>query len=148
MLAPPVVSLPLLRWVWGPLSVPYRQGTPAYRLESKTSKTYCHMPYSAGSCLPAREGSSAATSHVAPNPASLLVRALTLPRVPWLWILHPYSGGLRRCHLSCNSGSHLTTREGFGAATCPTALNPASLLGRAPTLPRDMWFSVGRRPQE
>jgi hypothetical protein len=148
MLAPPVVSLPLLRWVRGPLSVPYRQGTPTYRLESKTRKTYYHMPYNTGSCLPAREGSSAATSLVAPNPASLLVRALTLPRVPRLRILHPYSGGLRRCHVSCSSGSRLPTREGFGAATCPTALNPASLLGRAPALPRDLWFSVGRRPQE
>jgi hypothetical protein len=108
--------------------VPCRPGIPAYRLESKTRKTYCHMSYNVRSCLSAREGSGAATCPTALNPASLLRRAPTLPHVPQLQILPPYSGGLRRCHVSCGSGSCLLTWEGSSAATCPTALDPASLL--------------------
>jgi hypothetical protein len=135
MLTPPAVSLPLLRWAQWPLSVPCRLDTPAYRLESNTRKTYCHMPYNAGCCLPVREGSGTATCHVALDPTSLLGRAPMLPHVPRLWILPPCSGGLQRCHMSCCSGSCLPTREGTGAATCPATIDPASLLGRAPTLP-------------
>jgi hypothetical protein len=99
-----------------PLSIPYRPGTPAYRLESKTRKMYCHMPYNIRSCLPAREASDVATCPAAPDPTSLL-------------------GRLRRCHVSCGSESFLPTQEGSGAAICPVALDPASLLGRAPALP-------------
>jgi hypothetical protein len=135
-----------------PGSVPCRPGTPAYRLESKTRKTYCHMPYSARSCLPAREGSSAAMCPTALGPASLLRRAPTLPHVPRLWILPPCLGRLRRyhvfhgsgscllargrCHVSHSSRSCLPVREGSDAVTCPTTPDPASLLERAPTLPR------------
>jgi hypothetical protein len=118
------------------LSVPCRPGTPAYRLESKTRKTYCHMPYITGSCLPAWEGSGAATCSTAPDHASLLGRAPTLPRAPRLRILPLCSGGLWCCHVSYGSGSYLPTREGSGAATCPAALDPASLHERALTLPR------------
>jgi hypothetical protein len=39
-----------------------------------------------------------------------------------------------RCHVSCGSGPRLPI-EGSGAATCPMAPYPASLLRRAPTLP-------------
>jgi hypothetical protein len=99
------------------LSVPCRPGIPAYRLKSKTRrKTYYHMPYSSESCLPAREGSSAATCPMAADLASLLRRALALPRVPWHRPRRP-------------------AWEGFGAAMCLTALDPASLLGRVLTLP-------------
>jgi hypothetical protein len=116
-LALPTSLQPQSRWARGPLSVPCRSGTPAYRLDSKIRKMYCHMPYITGSCLPAREGSDAATCPATLDPASLFGRAPTLPCVPRLRILPPYS-------------------EGSDAAMCPAALDPASLLGRAPMLPR------------
>jgi hypothetical protein len=150
MLTPPAVSLPLPRWTQGPLSVPCRLDTPAYRLESNTRKTYCHMPYNAGCCLPVREGSDTATCHATLDPTSLLGRAPMLPRVPWLWILPPCLGGLWRCHMSCCSRSCLPTQEGTGAAMCPATLDPASLLGRAPALPqyRDAWHLSHHGPQD
>jgi hypothetical protein len=93
-------------------------GYPAYRLKSKTrSKTYCHMPYSSGSRLTAREGSDAATCPTVLDPASLLDRAPALPRVP----LHR---------------THLLAREGFSVVMCPMASDSTSLLGRASVLPR------------
>jgi hypothetical protein len=77
-----------------------------------------------------------ATCPTAPDPASLPRRALALLRVPRLQTLPPCSGGLQRCHVSLNSGPHLPAQEGSDAATCPLALDPASLLGRAKALPR------------
>jgi hypothetical protein len=148
MLAPPTVLLPLLWWAEGPLSVPYRPGTPAYKFESKTRKTYCHMPYNAGSYLPAREGSGVVTCPTALDPASMLGRAPMLPCVSWLRILPPCSGGIRRCHVSHGSRSCLPAHEGSDATTCPTTPDPASLLRRAPTLPHVPRLSVGRIPQE
>jgi hypothetical protein len=38
-------------------------------------------------------------------------------------------------HMPYSSGSSLPAREGYGAAKCHMALDPASLLGRAPVLP-------------
>jgi hypothetical protein len=76
------------------------------------------------------------TCPIAPDPASLSRRALALPRAPRLRIPPPSSGGLRCYHVSHGSGPYLPTREGTGAATCHVALDPASLLGRAPVLPR------------
>jgi hypothetical protein len=139
-LAPPAGSQPPPRWARGPLSVPCKLGTPAYRLNSKIrSKTYCHMPYSSRSCLLARGrggGSIAVTYPTASDPASLLGRALALSRVLQLRISPPCSGGLRHCHVSRGTGSRLPAREGSDAATCPAASYPTSLLGRAPVLPR------------
>jgi hypothetical protein len=99
------------------------------------------MPDSAGSYLPAQEGSGAATYPTALYPTSLLGRALTLPRIPWLWIqppcsgqalglpcvsrlwiLPPCSGGLQCCHVSHGTGPRFPTWEGSDAATCSTAL--------------------------
>jgi hypothetical protein len=94
-----------------------------------------HMSCGSESCLPTQEGSGAATCPTAPDPASLLMRALVLPHIPWLQILPPYSKGLRRCHMSRGSGSCLPAQVGSGAAMCPMALDPTSLLGRAPVLP-------------
>jgi hypothetical protein len=39
-------------------------------------------------------------------------------------------------HMSGNSEPHLPIKEGSGADTCPVASDPASLLKRAPVLPR------------
>jgi hypothetical protein len=107
----------------------------------------------------------AVTCPTAPDPASLLRwaptlphilqlrtsppcrRALTLPRVPRPQTSPPCRGSLRRCHVPCSSGPRLHVEEGSGAITCPTAPDPASLLGRAPTLPHVPQFSVGRGPQ-
>jgi hypothetical protein len=75
-------------------------------------------------------------------PASLLRRAPTLSRVPRLRILPPCSGGLRRCHVSHGLGSCLPAREGSGAVTCPTALDPTSLLKRASVLPCVPWLWI------
>jgi hypothetical protein len=71
-----------------------------------------------------------------------------LPRVPRLRTLPPCWGGLRRCHMSHGSRPRLLAREGSGAATCPMALDTASLLGRTPTLPRDPWLTEGHGLQE
>jgi hypothetical protein len=60
----------------------------------------CYMSRGSGPRLPAREGSGAATCTMAPNPASLLGRAPTPPRVPRHRTLPPY-------------------REGSGAVTRP-----------------------------
>jgi hypothetical protein len=95
---------------------------PAYKLESKIRKTYYHMPYNVGSCLPAREGSGATTCPTTLDSVSLFGRAPALPRVPRLWILPPCSGGLWRCHVSYGTEPCLPAQEGFGAATCPVAL--------------------------
>jgi hypothetical protein len=35
-------------------------------------------------------------------------------------------------HVPCSTGPCLPTEVGFGAATCPVALDPTSLIGRAP----------------
>jgi hypothetical protein len=102
----------------------------------------CHVSHGSGSCLPAWEGSGATTCPAAPNPASLLKRVLVLPHIPRLWILPPCSGGLRRCHASRGSGSCLPTQEGSGAATRPTAPDPASLLRRALVLPHIPWLRI------
>jgi hypothetical protein len=75
------------------------------------------VSHSSGPRLHAREDFSAATCRTAPDPASLLERALVLSRVTWLWTPPP-------------------ARVGFGAVTCHTASNPASLFGRALMLPR------------
>jgi hypothetical protein len=66
MLAPPVGSLPLLRWAQGPLSISYRLDTPTYMLQAKTKGKACtHMlPHGTVTLEPAsllREGSSGAT---------------------------------------------------------------------------------------
>jgi hypothetical protein len=59
-----------------------------------------------------------------------------LPCAPWLWTQPPCSGGLLRCHVFHGSRSRIPTQEGSGVATCPMATDSASLLGRAPVLPR------------
>jgi hypothetical protein len=43
-------------------------------------------------------------------------------------------------HMSYSSESLLPARQGSGVATCPVTLNPASLLRRAPVLPRALWL--------
>jgi hypothetical protein len=40
------------------------------------------------------------------------------------------------CHMPCGSGPCLPTKAGSNATTCPSAPDPASLLRRAPALPR------------
>jgi hypothetical protein len=95
----------------------------------------CHVSYGFKFYLPTQEGSSVTTCHMTSDPASMLRRTLTLSRVPQHWTLPPCSGRLRRCHMSHDSGSYLSAQKSFGATTCPTALNPTSLLGRAPVLP-------------
>jgi hypothetical protein len=68
----------------------------------------CHVPYITGPCLPVEVGSGAITCLLVPDLASLIGRASAPPRVLWLLTLPPYKGGLR-------------------CATCPTALDSASL---------------------
>jgi hypothetical protein len=96
----------------------------------------CHVSHGTGSCLPAREGYGAATCPMAPDPASLLGRALMLLCIPRYWILPSCSGGLRRYHVSYDTGSRLPARGGSVATMCPMASDPTSLLGRAPVVPR------------
>jgi hypothetical protein len=84
---------------------------------------YYHMPYNSGSCLPAWEGSGAAMCLTAPDPSSLLGKALALPHAPQLQTPPPCSGGIQRCHVPCGSGLCLPAREGSNAATCTAALS-------------------------
>jgi hypothetical protein len=110
--------------------IPYKYGTPAYRLKSKTrNTTYYHVLYSSGSYLPAREGSGAAACPIILDPSSLLGRASALP--------HAHG-----------SISRLPTREGSGAEMCPMALDHTSLLRRASVLPCFPRLSAGRGNQE
>jgi hypothetical protein len=118
----------------------------------------CHVSHSSEPLVLAREGSGDATCSLVLDPASLrgsgsgaamcpmsldlaslVGRAPALPHVPQLQSLPPCLGGLRICHMSHGDKPRLPTREGSGAATCPTALDPAFLLWRAPVLPRAPW---------
>jgi hypothetical protein len=131
------------------LLVPCGPGTPAYKLQRTATQraghafVHRHIACSAGSHLPAREGSDAAMCPVASDPASQLGRAPALPHVPHLRTLPPDSGGLRRCHVSLSFRPHLSTREGSGAVTRPTAPDLAPSCDRAPALPRVPWHSAG-----
>jgi hypothetical protein len=64
------------------------------------ASTRCHASCGSGSRLPTREGSDADTHPVAPNLASLLVRAPVPPRAPWLWTPSPSPEVLQCCHAS------------------------------------------------
>jgi hypothetical protein len=120
MLAPPAGSQPPPRWARGPLSVPCRSGTPAYRLQVKTRSRACihtlscvlqlrtsppyrcglwcyHMSCNSGRHLPAVTGSGAAMCHVSLGLSSQPRRAPALLRDPWLRTLSPCWGGLRFC---------------------------------------------------
>jgi hypothetical protein len=93
------------------LSVPYRPGTPAYKLQAKIRRSACihalprvprlrtpppcsgglrcyHVSHGSGPRLPAREDSGTATCRTATDPSRC-------------------SGGLRCCHLSHGSGPRL-----------------------------------------
>jgi hypothetical protein len=83
---------------------------------------HCHVSHGSRSCLPAREGSDAATCPTAPDHASLIGMALALPRVPRLWIRPPYSRGIQRCHVSHNIRPRLPAQEGFDTDMCPVTL--------------------------
>jgi hypothetical protein len=113
-LAPTVGSQPLPRWARGPLSIPYRLGTPTYKLQVKTrcgACTHmlpcvlrhqtlppnqgglrgCHVSRGSRTRFPDEKGSGATTCTVAPDPLGGL-RCATCPVAP-----HPASlpGGLR-----------------------------------------------------
>jgi hypothetical protein len=158
-LAPPAGSQPLLRWFQGPLSVPYRPGTPTYNLQAKIRRRacirtlprviwlrtlppcrdglwHCHMPHGSAPRLLARKGSGAATCRTALDPVSLLGRAPVLSRVARLRTPPPCSVGLQCCHVPHGFGPRLPAREGSSAATCHMTSDLTTLLGRAPILPR------------
>jgi hypothetical protein len=133
------------------LSTPYRPGTPyassKLRQEARCVTTHCRVSSGTGPCCPIREGSSTATRLATLDPASLLGRAPVLPRVPWLRIPPPRSGGLRCHNVSRGFGSRLPAREGSNAATYPTASDPASPLRRALTPPCVLWLSARREKE-
>jgi hypothetical protein len=104
ILAPPAGSRPLLRWAQGPLSVPCRPGTPAYKIQTTVRSRACnnalsrvpqhwaqppcvgglwccHASYGSGPRLPTREGFETTMHPAALDPASLRGRALRPPRV-------------------------------------------------------------------
>jgi hypothetical protein len=120
MLAPPAGSLPLLRWTQGPLSIPYRPGTPAYMLQDKIKSKVCVH--------------SLPRATAAQEPSSLLREGSGAAKCPRLQTPPLRLGGFRRCHMPKGSGPRLTIQEGSGAAMRPSALSPASPLRRGPTL--------------
>jgi hypothetical protein len=152
MVAPPAGSLPLLRWAWGPLSVPYRPGTLHTGIKSihgvGNATTSCHMSLSSGPRLLAKEGSGANTCLATPDHVSPLGRDLALPRVSWLYTPPPHYRGLRCYHVSHRSRPHLLTEESSSSTTCPTTPDPISPLERALALPCIPWLSIGHDPQE
>jgi hypothetical protein len=108
----------------------------------------------------------AATCPTAPDLASLLRRAPTLPCVPWLWAPPPWRGGLRLCLMFHGSRLHLLIEVGSGATTSPQLQTPLPCKGglrrfhvphgsglclpegRAPVPPCVPRLSVGRGPRE
>jgi hypothetical protein len=110
------------------------------RLPAREQFRCCHVSHASGPCLLAWESSSVATCSTGPDSASMPGRASELPHVPRLRTPAPYSGGLRHCHMSHDSRPHLPTSEGSGATICPTALDPASLLRRAPVPSHAPWL--------
>jgi hypothetical protein len=75
-----------------------------------------HVSCSTGPCLPTKVGSGAATCTVAPDPASLIVRASAPSRVSWLRTCGEDSGALRVLRLRILP----PYQEGSGAVTCHT----------------------------
>jgi hypothetical protein len=100
----------------------------------------CHVPRDFGPHLHAEVGSGATTCPKAPDLASRLRWTPALPCVIWLWTSPPGWGGLWCCHVSYSSGSRLPTEVGSSAAMCHMALDFASRLRRAPTLPHALWL--------
>jgi hypothetical protein len=120
LLAPPVGSLPPVRWARGPLSVSCRLGTSAYMLQAKTKGKVCAHTLPHATAVPEttsllRDGSNTAT-------------CLRLQTPPF------FLGGLRRCHMPRGSGPSLAIQEGSDAAMCPLASDLTSLLRRDLTL--------------
>jgi hypothetical protein len=109
----------------GPLSVPYRPGTPhtcsKSGLRIGRASTCRHMALSFGSRLPAREGSGATTCPAALDPASQLGKAPLLPCVMWLRTLPHCSGGLQCCRMFHVSGPCYPAQEGSEGDVCPMA---------------------------
>jgi hypothetical protein len=159
MLAPPAGSLPLPRWAQGPLSVPYRPGTLAYKFQVKTKREAykshdptCpqpqHEPHSLGqlrgrhvSCgassrCPARGSSGVTTCPAAPAPAAQPGAAPRSPRVLRHQLPLPSPGQLRGHHVPCGTSSHCPARGSSGVATCPAAPAPAAQPGAATGPPR------------
>jgi hypothetical protein len=153
VLAPPMGSLPLPRWVWGPLSVPCRLGTPAYMLQAKTKGKICVHMLPRATMVPGPasllRGGGLRRCHVskAPDLSPPPRRAPTLPRAQRLW-------------------TPLAIQDGSSAATCPSAPDPALLIRRdlvvshvycsgphlpqwwAPVLTHVPWLSAGHRDKK
>jgi hypothetical protein len=132
MLALHTGSLPLPRWTRGLLSVPWRPGTPTYRLQVKTRRRACYhaLPHAPQlQTSPPYRGSGVAMCHVAPDSTSPLRRSPALPCIPRLQTLPRCQEGLRCYHMFHSSRHWLPTEEGSDAAMCSTTLDTASLLG-------------------
>jgi hypothetical protein len=116
-LASPVGSNPLPSWARGPVSVPYRSGTPTYKLQIKTrSRTCTHaVPCALQHQVqpPSQGGLWGYQVSSASNPTSLIGSAPAPSHVSWVQTLPPCRGGLR-------------------CTACHTASDLASLHGRAP----------------
>jgi hypothetical protein len=124
------------------LSVPYRSGTPTYKVYVKMKGKACTHTHprvhDIGLCHPARAArvsshllwrhllargrSDAAMCPVAPAPESQLWADLVLPRVPWCQLLPPSTGQLWSRHMSCGSSSRLVTQGSSGATMCSIEL--------------------------
>jgi hypothetical protein len=126
MLDSPAGLLPLPRRALGPLSVPCRPGTPAYKLYVKMKGKTCARTHprvhDIGLCHPTR------AAQVPPAPTAWLGAAQVPPCVPWPQLLSPGSGQLRCCHASRGASSRLLAQGSSRAATCPVALAPTSWL--------------------
>jgi hypothetical protein len=122
MLAPPAGSLPLPRWAWEPLSVPWRPGTPRRSSRSRQKARHANhtLPrvHNLSMNHTARGSSGAAMRPVAPAPAAQPEAAPGLPRVLRLQLPLPSPRQLRGHHVSCGSSSRCPARGGFGAAMC------------------------------
>jgi hypothetical protein len=73
----------------GTLQTGYPRTSFKSRQRARRASTRRHVPCGTISCLPVKVGSTAATSQVAPDPATLLGRTPVPPRVQWLRTLPP-----------------------------------------------------------
>jgi hypothetical protein len=104
--------------------------------EAGCASTCCHVPCSFGTHLSAEVGSGIATCPTTPDLASLTRWASALQHLPWPRTSPPCRGWFRRRYVSRGPGPRLPAELGSGAATCPAALDLASLPRWAPTLSR------------
>jgi hypothetical protein len=108
------------------LSVPYRLGTPTYKLQVKTGGRVCiHAPprvlqhQTRPPCLGGLQRCRMSRSS---GPGLLAQEGSSAKCIPRLWTSPRLKNKLRCCHVSYGFGAHRPVQNGCSAGTCPMAL--------------------------